>query len=101
MSKVKIEVEEERKFIFGMIDAERKYQNDKWGTDFDDKNTVNDWHTYVNWYLTKASEGGEDVDRRDLRAYFIKSAALAVAALEALNRNKKFADRHYDKKKGE
>ena len=35
------------KTIIAEITNERNYQKRKWGNEFDDKNTVNDWVTYI------------------------------------------------------
>jgi hypothetical protein len=85
-----------RKEIFGEIEKERAYQEEKWGTKFDDKNTVNDWGTYINIYLAKATDMG--ASKAQQRTGMAKVAALAVAALESFDRNKGFALRHYDAK---
>lgn len=76
--------------IFLQIEDERAYQNSKWGTAFDEKNTPNDWVAYVNKYLGQAVTHpfNDGVFRTNMR----KVAALAVAALE----QDKYAPRHYD-----
>lgn len=79
--------------IVQQIKEEREYQA-KWGNNFDDKNTANDWATYIAQYLT---EGTRIKDPRPMREAFLKAAALAVAALETFDRNNGFAPRHYDK----
>lgn len=84
-----------RKDIFEEIKAERKHQAALWGSDFDSRNTVNDWVAYICEYATRASSynATSDDDRRD---YFIKVAALAFAALESFHENNGWAKRHYD-----
>lgn len=79
--------------VFEAIENERDYQNGKWGTAFDDKNTINDWTTYIARYATNAAwaQTGEDQAKQ-----LVKVAALAVAALEALARNSGLPQRHYD-----
>jgi len=42
--------------IFKEIDKEREYQDNKWGDEFDSKNTLNDWVTYINIYLSNAAK---------------------------------------------
>lgn len=76
------------------IRNEREYQNGRWGTDFDDKNTLNDWVTYIATYCGRASQFASPPSnqRRDM----LKVAALAVAACEAFDRNGGFAPRHYE-----
>lgn len=83
-----------RSNIFQEINKERDYQDSKWGIDFDNENTINDWATYINIYLAKATSFG--VSKKDQRKFMIKVAALSVAALETFDRNGGFADRHYD-----
>lgn len=82
--------------ILNEIEAERTYQDKKWGTKFDDANTVNDWAAYINLYLGRATTMG--ASKADQRLGMLKAAALAVAALETFDRSNGFADRHYDKK---
>jgi len=80
--------------IFEEIKNEREYQDEKWGTEFDDKNTLNDWVSYIVTYAGRATE--YDRTAEEQRKYMIKVAALAVAALETFDRNNGFAPRHYD-----
>lgn len=82
--------------VYEELKVERNYQDQKWGHDFDDKNTLNDWLTYINIYGAKAA--AMDVSKEDQRKYMVKVAALAVAALETFDRNDGFAPRHYDQK---
>jgi hypothetical protein len=74
--------------------AERTYQDARWGTDFDDKNTLNDWISYTNQYITKGA--GIGASSEDQRKYVLKAATILVAALEAFDRNNGFPPRHYD-----
>lgn len=83
-----------RHTIFTEIDQERNYQEGKWGSGFDSKNTVNDWAAYINVYLSNATKMG--VLQADQRTAILKVAALAVAALETYDCNDGFALRHYD-----
>lgn len=85
----------ERQEILKRILDEREYQDQKWGTDFDDKNTVNDWGTYINHYVAKATQMNMSADAQEQA--FLKVAALAVAAVESSGRNKGFPLRHYDR----
>lgn len=80
--------------IFTEIDFERAYQDDKWGSAFDAQNTVNDWVTYINHYLSDASR--MPFDRVAYRKGLLKAAALAIAAIEALDTNMLPGPRHYD-----
>lgn len=85
---------EAQRQIFNEIQAERLYQDNKWGTEFDDKNTLNDWIVYINNYAAKAAFMGNTPEEQ--RAALIKVASLAVAALETFDRNNGFPKRHYD-----
>jgi hypothetical protein len=63
----------------------------KWGTDFDRKNTLNDWVTYINIYASNAAR----MDQEDPHAQLIKAAGLALTAATYVRKNKVTA-RHYD-----
>lgn len=76
------------------IKAERDYQDRHWGPDFDDKNTLNDWVTYITQYCARASSFQTSPNGQ--RFAMVKVAALAVAACEAFDRNGSFAPRHYE-----
>lgn len=95
-SKARAEEEEyeDRDGIYAAIDAERDYQDDRWGDEFDDKNTSNDWATYICRYATNAA--GFDVTTAQFREQMVKVAALAVASIEATDRNGGLPPRHYD-----
>ena len=77
-------------FISSVVE-ERDYQNAKWGSDFDDKNTVNDWVVYLCSYAGMASSG-----EREFEQAMVKVAAIALAAVETHERNGGLAPRHYD-----
>lgn len=79
--------------IYDNIRVEREFQDSKWGTEFDDKNTINDWTAYINHYAGLAAFSTND---DECYSKLIKTAALVVAALEAFNRNHGFPKRHYD-----
>lgn len=79
-----------RSDIFAAVEKERAYQDEKWGRDFDDKNTVNDWVAYMTKYLGQAvTLPWTDAT---FRTQLLKVIALGVAALE---RNT-YPPRHYD-----
>ena len=72
------------------IKAEREYQIEKWGTDADVKlNTPNDFVSYISHHASKWFNGGFEPYNSDVvdayRKQMIKVAALAVAAVEALD----------------
>ncbi len=77
--------------IFELIDAERNYQDGKWGTSFDNRNTPNDWVAYITAYAGKAVTLPWDAAK--FRTSILKVAALAVAVLE----RESYEPRHYDK----
>jgi hypothetical protein len=79
-----------RQVILDEIEAERKYQDIRWGNGFDSKNTPNDWVAYITNYLGKSVT--MPFDDTAFRSNMRKVAALAVAALEQPN----YAPRHYD-----
>ena len=83
-----------RQNIFNMIDSEREYQDAKWGPEFDDRNTANDWCAYINNYASRASTF--DLNQDEFEIAMLKVAALAVAAIETSRRNAGPAPRHYD-----
>ncbi len=93
-----------RDAIFVQIDVERGYQvsraNDGkgWSMAFDDANTLNDWISYLGQYGARASAMQNRDNPAAQREGMLKVAAIAVAALEAFDRNNGFAPRHYDPK---
>ena len=84
-----------RQEIFDEIETERAYQDDKWGNEFDDQNTANDWVTYITNYATQAAPLKFNKDNFETKMR--KVAALAIAAIETSRRNNGPARRHYDK----
>lgn len=78
--------------IFRAIEDERTYQDEIWGRDFDQCNTINDWSAFIVNYLGRAV-AAENVDNPGAqRKALIKVAAICVAALE----QPAFAPRHYE-----
>ena len=82
-----------RERIFGEIAGERAYQDNKWGTEVDDtKNTPWMWASYVAQYATSWMRGkflplaSDDTDL--FRKAMIKVAAIAVAAVESVDRQR-------------
>lgn len=67
-----------------------------WDTEFDDKNTINDWITYIARYAGQAGFAGKDCDKTQ-RYWLVQTAAICIAAIEAGDRNDGFPNRHYDK----
>lgn len=78
------------------IANERTYQEGKWGNEADDTlNTPNDFIAYMNAYSTRWFPGGftpynpETVDA--FRKSMVKTAAIAVAAIESVDRQRENA----------
>ena len=86
----------DRQEIFAQIDCERAYQDKTWGSEFDNKNTVNDWIAYIVKYLGNAITAAGTRPRtnniRDFRLAILKIATLCVCILE----REDYAKRHYD-----
>lgn len=75
------------KNAYDEIKAERDHQNQKWGTAFDDKNTPYNWAAFIAQYATRNLIGDPTaVSTEKFRADMVKVAALAVAAIEAIDR---------------
>lgn len=81
--------------IFTEIENERTYQDNKWGVESDNKNTINDWVAYITTYCGQAAKYGATEDEQ--RKQLLKAVAIGVAALERFDVNGKFPKRHYDK----
>jgi hypothetical protein len=79
------------KQIYEQIDAERAYAYEKWGDEFDSKNTLNDWASYIIIYLGKAV--AMPFDKENTRKQLIKVAGLVINAIDKLDAMPK---RHYD-----
>jgi len=74
--------------IWDEIQAERKAQDLKHGgIPNDNRNTLNDWQNWITRHLNKASMPNFPYGPRYA---LIRVAALAVAAIEAYDRNGKF-----------
>lgn len=79
--------------ILNEINLEREYQKNKWGNAVDDTvNEPNDFIAYMNAYSTRWFPGGfSPYSPETLDAYrtsMIKTAAIAVAAVESLDRQR-------------
>jgi hypothetical protein len=79
--------------IFDDVKEERKYQDKKWGLEFDKNNTANDWSSYIMTYLANAS--AMPTGSPEYRKLMIKVAALSVAAIEIAD-DKFMPIRHYE-----
>lgn len=81
--------------IFQEIKDERDYQNKKWGTEFDSKNTPNDWICYIVQYAGKSVTLPWNYEM--FRKMLVKTASLCVAAIEWCDKtNGNMPKRHYD-----
>jgi len=80
------------------VRAERIRQIKLWGTEFDAKNTANDWAAYLINYISKATyvRRDEKYTPESFRANMLKVAALAQAAVLIIDRNGCCAPRHYE-----
>lgn len=72
------------KLIFDEIVEERWKQNGKWGgADHDDTHNANDWQRYIRSHAAALTD---TQSAREYRKELIQIAALAVAAVESLDR---------------
>ncbi len=69
------------------VAKERSIQQSKWGNRQDDKNTILDWHETISDYNGWARRMGCMKSNDKARRRYIQIAALAVAAVEAIDRN--------------
>jgi hypothetical protein len=69
-----------------------------WGTEFDDKNTANDWAAYICRYVADGAYSGRQNQYSPERFYenLAKAAGLCLAAMAAIKRNGDCAPRHYE-----
>lgn len=71
--------------LIGEIALERVRQDEQWGgPDHDDQHTFHDWANYIYYQLRTTNGIAPPADVQ--RERFIKVAALAVAAIESLDR---------------
>lgn len=71
-----------RAIIYEQVDAERAQQDAQWGGGaHDDGHTPAEWATYIHYQMRRFT-----FDDSDARARLVKVAALAVAAIESLDR---------------
>lgn len=74
--------------VYAEIQGERAYQEGKWGTANDDLNTPFNWAAYIAQDATRNLIGApaNATDLAKFRTDMVKVAALAVAAVETLDR---------------
>ena len=68
------------------VRMERKRQDERWGMAYDDKNTIIEWHANLN---AQVQDLQRVVTDQQVRRQYVKIAALAVAAIESIDRSKK------------
>ena len=81
----------EKEFL--AIIREREYAEEKWGAEFDDKNTLNDWVAYATMYASDAPKIGNTGEQT--YGFLIKAAGLLINAASRVRENR-IADRHYE-----
>lgn len=84
--------------VLAEVRSEIEYAFSRWGLDFDDKNTANDWVAYIGIYAAAAVKmNGIDVpfDQEQFISNMRKVASIAVGAILATERGGP-ALRHYD-----
>ncbi len=88
-----------RQQILEAINDERAYQDALRGPKFDDKNTANDWASYITSYVSEAvkfqkTDGQFNLER--FQTKLLKAITIGVACLESVERNGGLPKRHYD-----
>jgi len=74
---------------FEEIFAERERQKEIGNTEFDDSNTANDWCAYICHYVSQGAYNGHgEFTLEGFRTALVKAAALCVAAMQVIDRNK-------------
>lgn len=72
--------------IYDEIKAEREKQDAEWGgPDHDDTHGIVDWGQFIRGHLLRATR---ETSRRKMRYQLVRVAALAVAAVESLDRTR-------------
>ena len=75
--------------IIADIENERQHQEDLWGVENDDNNTLEDWIRHITKYTYKAVCAD---NAPEVRRCLIQIAALAAAAVESCDRNRGFPE---------
>jgi len=85
--------------ILEEIDKEVSRQIKLWGFDFDDKNTANDWCSYICNYVAAGAYAGrnEEYTPEKFRKNLKKAACLCISAMLTIDRNGDCAPRHYER----
>lgn len=77
------------------VSREVEYAENKWGTAFDDKNTLNDWVAYITMYASDAARMDIMDDQDAQYRMMIKAAGLALNCAGRIRENQ-ISGRHYD-----
>ncbi len=80
---------------YDALKREQDYAHEKWGDEFDDRNTLNDWVTYAAMYSTDAARMDCQNDQDWQYRMLIKAAGLLMAAATRV-REDRLTARHYD-----
>jgi hypothetical protein len=75
-----------------VILRERLRQQKLWGTEFDRKNTANDWHAYVGHYIAKAIRG----NTQEFETNMVKACGICQGAILIVDLFGGPAPRHYE-----
>jgi hypothetical protein len=76
-----------REGVLKEVSTERDYQDTQWGRGLDDRWVEKDWQDFIDNY-SKAL-GRAEKYKDDFRTRMVKVAAIAVAAVEAMDRKAK------------
>jgi hypothetical protein len=83
------------KKVINAVIQEAQYAEEKWGTGFDDLNTLNDWVAYICMYATDAAKITNQNDTEAMYGFLIKASGLALNAADRIDRQV-MPGRHYD-----
>jgi hypothetical protein len=73
--------------VYDELKAERDAQDKKWGNAMDDRWSLGEWAALIAGYACRPIRGDlHTIDRATMRADLVKTAATAIAAIEALDR---------------
>lgn len=85
---------DDRCAILDEIDKEIAYQDEVWAGHNDDDKTEDDWVRHITEYASNTGEAKErelpDGSNRDFRTRMLKVAALAIRAIESVDRQAEF-----------
>lgn len=85
-----------RQNLYGDIEKELQRAQHLWGTEFDSKNTLNDWVAYITMYAGDAAKIKTPPSEAEQK--LLKAAGLVISALENFRANGQFAPRHYEER---